>query len=82
MTDTEIITAACALLTEYEKELKEQRRDASDPRQIGFIEFQLNSVPATAFLLGAIGGRASMKKTMNLRQLLNDFSEDEEHGQG
>lgn len=72
MTNSEICWAAGKVLQDYQEELKKLREDASDPRQIAFLEYQLAALPNAMFLLGAAAGRDSLKRSLPA-EALADF---------
>lgn len=63
-TKSETLWEAGQILQEYMDELKQLRKDASSPKQIAFLEMQMEAMPSALLLLGCAAGRDALKRQL------------------
>lgn len=69
MTDAQIMVSAAAIMQAYGDELAVLRKDASHPKQIAFLQSQIDMMPNVMFMLGTAMGRMSLKASLSLEEL-------------
>jgi hypothetical protein len=66
LTTTELCFAAGKALQAYYEELQQLRKEATSPKQIAYIQYQIDAMPGAQFLLGAAAGRDSLRRKLGM----------------
>lgn len=69
MTDAQICLQAANIVNAYKIELETAMAATSNQKQLGFLQYQLDSIPGAMFLLGCVSGRDSLKRKLSLEEL-------------